>query len=155
MLEAGGSKLEKPHARTARNGWIQGYEDLEVFQRAMRLVKPVNTLLLRFPEYERFVLSDQMRRASRSIPTNIAEGYAKKKYIKSFKSSLVDAMGSATEMKVHFRIAFELEYVTEEEYALFSEEYDIIGRQLNRLIANWRTLENPPTPNVQPRGGAA
>ena len=139
-----------------RNGWIQGYEDLEVFQRGMRLVKPVNKILLRFPTYERYTLCDQMRRASRSIPSNIAEGYSKKKFVKVFKSSLVDAMGSATEMKVHFRIALELEYVTPEERESYVSEYDIIGRQLNRLIESWRTLEQQaPTSNVQPPGGLA
>ncbi len=148
--------METLAANGKRKGWIQGYEDLEVFRRSMKLVKPVNTLLLRFPSYERHSLCDQMRRASRSIPSNIAEGYAKKTYIKNFKSSLVDAMGSATEMKVHFRIALDLDYVTHEEYESFVAEYDIIGRQLNRLIASWRTIEpSRPSSNLEPPGGRA
>lgn len=117
------------------------------------MLKPVHDLVLRFSDFEKFALADQMRRASRSIPANIAEGYSKKAYIKSFRSFLVDAMGSASEIVVHFKIANSIGYVSAEECAYFVEEYDIIGRQLNRLIASWRTLEPPtPTSNVQPPG---
>jgi four helix bundle protein len=119
----------------------------------MGIVKSVDDVVKRFPDYEKWVLADQMRRASKSIPENIAEGYAKKRYVKSFKSALVDAMGSASEMMVHFKIALALGYVGDEECARFVEEYSIVGRQLNRLIASWRTLDSGiPTSNLQPQG---
>ena len=134
-----------------RDGAITSYEDLEVFQRFMRLLRPVHDLVLRFPDYEKFALADQMRRASRSVPTNIAEGYSKKAYAKNFKSFLAIAMGSASEMVVHFKIARELGYISQYECDHFVGEYEIIGKQLNRLIFSWRTFERrAPTSNVQP-----
>jgi four helix bundle protein len=113
-----------------------GYERLEVYQRAMALVGEVESLVRMLPSSERYALASQMRRASRSIPANIAEGYAKRKSAKEFRNYLTTAMGSASEMKVHLAIAVKLGYGSEED-RLF-EEYDIVGRQLNKLISSWK-----------------
>lgn len=77
-----------------------------------------------------------MRRASRSVRANIAEGYAKRRSAKEFRNYLTTAMGSANEMKVHLTIARELGYLDEDEE--LTEQYDILGRQLNRLIGSWQ-----------------
>lgn len=93
-----------------------------------------------------------MRRAAKSIPTNIAEGYAKKRSAREFKSFLTISMGSANEMIVHLKIALELEYISKEEHKYFATEYEIVAKQLNRLIASWRTLDSkhqPLTSNLQ------
>jgi len=131
---------------------IQSYEDLEVYQRSFALLKPVYRLIGQLPDYERYDLASQMRRAAKSVPANIAEGYAKKRSAREFKSFLTTAMGSANEMIVHLKIARELEYISDEQCKHFSSEYEIIARQLNRLIAAWRTLGSdlqPPTSNLQ------
>ena len=122
----------------------KGYHDLEVYRRAVAQVKPLHELVARFPDYERFELANQMRRACKSVPTNIAEGYAKRRSAKEFANFLTIALGSANEMEVHFDIAFELGYVTDIEYAHFSNEYQIIGKQLTRLIEYWRSVKAPP-----------
>jgi four helix bundle protein len=123
---------------------VRGYEDLEVFRRAVALVKPLHELVARFPDYEKFDLSNQMRRACKSVPTNIAEGYAKRRSSKDFCNFLTIALGSANEMEVHFQIARELEYVTEAERCTFCDEYEIVGKQLNNLIKYWRSNVRPP-----------
>ncbi|MEX2226641.1 MAG: four helix bundle protein [Dehalococcoidia bacterium] len=117
----------------------KGYEGLGVYQRTRSLLKPMHELALRFPDYEKFDLASQIRRANKSIPANIAEGYAKRRSGKEFAFYLTNAMGSANEMEVHLQIAHELGYISPEEQARSGQEYAIIGKQLNRLIAYWRS----------------
>lgn len=67
---------------------IKRYENLDVYNRSLDLVVEVHKLLNNFPSYEQYELCSQMRRASRSIPSNIAEGYGKKRSKKDFLSYL-------------------------------------------------------------------
>ena len=83
---------------------IKGFEDLEVFQRAYRLALEVHRDSLRFPKVEQHALADQMRRASKSICVNLAEGYAKQGYsVAEFKRFIQMSVGSADEMRVWCR----------------------------------------------------
>ena len=119
---------------------IQSNRDLEVFQRAMGLLGPLHLRLLKFPEYERFELCSQMRRCSKSIPANIAEGYSKRRFEKEFRRHLNIAMGEANEMVVHVEICGSLGYIEAASCQHLVEEYTIIGKQLYRLMSNWRTF---------------
>ena len=112
----------------------------------MALVPRVQSLIRALPTSERYALASQMRRASRSVPANIAEGYAKRRSAKEFRAYLTTAMGSANEMKVHLAIAQELGYRSEDDQ--LTEDYDILGRQLNRLISSWQAGP-PEVPNQQ------
>ncbi len=118
---------------------ITSYRDLDVYQRAMKALLAVHKMALKFPEYERYALADQVRRASKSVPTNIAEGYGRRKSAKEFKHYLTMALGSANEMIVHLEIARELGYDTPENCGTLIEEYNVIGKMLYRLIENWRS----------------
>jgi four helix bundle protein len=117
----------------------KGHADLEVYRRGLALQRPVHALVLRFPDYEKYDLANQMRRACKSVPTNIAEGYARKVSSKEFCKFLGFSLGSANEMEVHFDVAEELGYITTEEHTHFSDEYTIVGKQLTRLIQYWRS----------------
>ena len=125
--------------------WARGYEDLEVFQRSMRVLRPIHDLVLGFPDYEKYDLANQIRRAAKSVPSNIAEGYARRRSVKEFVRHLTIAMGSANEVEVHLRIANELGYLTEEEFTYYTSEYQIIGKQLRRLSEHWSSLQSPAT----------
>jgi len=103
----------------------------------------VHELVERFPDYERFDLADQIRRACKSVPSNIAEGYARRDSVKEFKRFLRIAMASANEMEAHLEAARELGYLSAEEAKRFIEEYQIIGKQLHRLIQAWRSFAAP------------
>ena len=128
---------------------IRSYRDLEVYQRGMALLRPVHELVLRFPDYEKFDLANQLRRACKSVPANIAEGYAKRRSAKEFRAYLSNAMGSATEMKVHLEIAFALGYASAEEVQPLIEEYEVLARQLYRLIERWQSTGlRPPTSDL-------
>ena len=130
--------------------FIRSYEDLEVYQRAMEMLPVVHRLALTFPDFEKYDLANQIRRASKSVPANIAEGYAKKRSPKEFQAFLTNAMGSAAEMEVHLKIARKLEYLSQEECNQIIGEYEIIGKQLYRLIEHWRSLDSssPPTSHL-------
>lgn len=116
---------------------IRSYEDIEAFQRAMSLLRPVHELVLSFPDYEKFDLASQLRRASKSIPANIAEGYSKRSSAKNFKLYLINAQGSANEVVVHLQIARELGYVAGDQIGALIEDYRIVGKQLTKLIERW------------------
>ena len=80
---------------------VESFEDLEVFQRSYRLSLDVHRTSLSFPGIEQHALGDQVRRASKSICANIAEGYGRQNRSKAeFKRFLAMAIGSADEMRV-------------------------------------------------------
>ena len=126
---------------------ITTYRDLEVYQRGMKALVAIHKLTLTFPDYERFDLADQLRRASKSIPANIAEGYGKRKSVKEFKRYLTIALGSANEAIVHLEIARELGYTSPDICNTLINDYDIIGKMLYRLIENWQTFPKKSSEN--------
>jgi four helix bundle protein len=103
----------------------------------MGLLAPLHVLVRRLPEVERFELASQLRRAAKSIPANIAEGYGKKRSAKEFKSYLGHALGSANEVIVHLEIAVAVGYVTQEDIQALVDGYEIVAKQLFRLIESW------------------
>ncbi len=117
---------------------IQSYEDLEVYKRSLALVRPIHDLVKTFPEYETRDLVQQMRRASKSVPANIAEDYSRRRSAKDFKLYLAYAMGSANEVLVHLEVAGELGYATPDQRCALGDDYRVVCRQLNKLIQNWR-----------------
>ena len=126
--------MERPAVRAKA---IRSYEDLEVYQRAMALLPQVHQLALSLPDFEKCNLADQMRRASKAIPANIAEGYGKKRSAREFKAYLTNALGSSNEMLVHLEIAAKLEYVPQESCQELIAAYAVVGKQLHRLIERW------------------
>ena len=111
-------------------------EDLEVFQRVYRISLDVHRASLKFPEIERHVLADQIRRASKSICGNIAEGFGKQRRSSAeFKRYLLMAIGSADEMRVWLRYCADLGYVDQETCARWRDEYRQIARMLQGLYS--------------------
>ncbi len=76
---------------------IRHFRDLDVYQRAFRLAMKIYEITKAFPNDERYSIVDQMRRSSRSVCSNIAEAWRKRKYIAAFKNKLTDAMQEASE----------------------------------------------------------
>jgi len=124
-----------------------GYRRLEVYQVAMALVPDVQGIIATLPDTERFALASQMARACRSVPANIAEGYAKRRSAKEFRAYLTTAMASANEIEVHLTRASKFGYLGEDTCAELIGKYNVLGRQLNRLIASWR--DGPPQTNAE------
>ena len=78
----------------------RGYRDLLVFQKAYKLSLEVFKLTLQFPKEEKYSLTDQIRRSSRSIPANIAESWPKRIYPKMFINKLTDSLSEQAETEV-------------------------------------------------------
>lgn len=138
--ETGSGKREAGMAERRRA--IRSYGDLEVFRRAMVLLPPLHALVLQFPDYERFELASQLRRASKSIPANVAEGYGKKRSSKEFKAYLGNALGSANEVIVHLKIAATLGYADADAVEELVSGYTIVAKQLHRLGEAWQDYQN-------------
>ena len=118
---------------------IASFEDLEAFQRAYRLSLSVHKTSLEFPALEQRALADQLRRASKSICANIAEGYARQAgSAVEFKRYLLMAVGSADEMRLWLRYSLDLGYIDEARWRCWSEEYREIARMLQGLRRRWR-----------------
>src|SRR3989338_5551789 len=119
---------------------IQSFRDLQVYQESYELAVNVNKAVLKLPEFEKFDLVSQLRRASKSIPANIAEGYAKRVSNKEFMKHLTIALGSANEMEVHISLARDLDYWSKELADNLIQRYQVVGKKLNKLIQNWKTF---------------
>src|SRR6185503_11678195 len=94
--------------------WIQGVEDLGVFRRAYALSLEMHRASLEFPRIEQFAMADQVRRASKSICANLAEGFAKQSYSAAeYRRYLTVAIGSSDEMQLWLRYCVDLGYIEE------------------------------------------
>ena len=113
---------------------IRSYKDLRVYQAAIEAALRVFEITKRFPAEERFSMVDQMRRASRSVCSNIGEAWRKRRYPAHFKSKLSDSEGEAEETRVWLDLAFRCKYISEEEAMELDQTYDGILGQLVRMI---------------------
>ena len=117
---------------------ITSYKDLEVYQRSYKVALEIHKITLKFPDYERYELGSQLRKATKSIPLNIGEGHGKRNSIDEFKRFLQMAIGSCDEVKILIEFAKDLGYIAEEEYLVLIDEYDQIGKMLYVIHKNWR-----------------
>jgi len=113
-----------------------GFRDLKVYQLAYQLAMEVFHLSKAFPPEEKYSLPEQIRRASRSVAANIAEGYRKKRYPKMFVSKMSDADGEATETQVWLDFARDCGYLSSERQVKLTAQYEEIGRMLGGMINN-------------------
>ena len=115
---------------------VRSFEDLEVFQRAYRLSLELHRESLSFPPIEQRALGDQLRRASKSICANLAEGFGKQRQsVAEFRRFLMIAMGSADEMRVWVRYCHDLGYIDAARWQHWSDEYREIAKMLQGLHA--------------------
>jgi four helix bundle protein len=115
---------------------ISSFEDLDVFKRAYDISLHLHKVSFEFPQHEQRALADQVRRASKSICANIAEGFGKQRRSGAeFKRYLLMAIGSADEMQVWLRYCADLEYLDREQCVEWRDEYRQIARMLQALYS--------------------
>jgi four helix bundle protein len=120
---------------------IKSYKDLKVYQMSYKLAMDIFWETKNFPKDELYSLTNQIRRASRSISANIVEGWAKRRYENIFKRHLIDAVGSCGETKLWLDFSHDCKYLMEENYSKFISESDEIGKMLNGLYDNWKNFD--------------
>ena len=104
---------DKPNGRieeTTKRA-IRHFRDLDVYQNALKTGLRVYELSKKFPDDERYALTDQIRRSSRSVCTNIAEAWRKRRHTAAFISKLSDSEGEAAETQVHMEFAVRHRYI--------------------------------------------
>ena len=117
---------------------IRDVEDLVVFQKAYKVSLEIHRVSLELPKVEQFGLAEQMRRASKSICANLAEGFGKQSASKAeFKRFLLIAMGSADEMRVWLSYCRDLGYANDVQIQRWKETYRDIAKMLNGLHQKW------------------
>ncbi|NHE58272.1 four helix bundle protein [Cyclobacterium plantarum] len=111
---------------------IRSHEDLEVFQLALEAAMEIFEISQRFPKEEKYSLTDQIRRSSRSVCSNISEGFRKRRYPKPFVAKLIDSEGEAAETMTWLKFACACKYISIEVKDRKSEKYDcILGKLVN------------------------
>lgn len=113
---------------------LRHFRDLNVYQNARAAGLRVYELGKRFPIEERFALTDQIRRSSRSVCVNIAEAWRKRRYEAAFIAKLSDAGGEGAETQVHLEFAFHHNYLSHAEFLSLDDSYEKIVGQLVKMI---------------------
>jgi len=117
---------------------LRGHRDLKVFQLACRLAMEIFHLSKRFPREEVYSLTDQIRRSSRSVAANLAEGFRKRRYPNMLVNKLTDDDGEATETQVWLDFALDCGYLSQESHDHLTNGYEEVGRMLSGMMANLR-----------------
>ncbi len=111
---------------------MQDFKKLRVWQLSREFVSDIYKITANFPNHELHSMVNQLRRASYSIPSNIAEGCGKESQ-KEFKRYLNIAQGSIKEIECFLILANDLNYISEEKFKEKNEKLEIIGKNLNKL----------------------
>jgi four helix bundle protein len=108
---------------------IKNHEELEVFQESFKAAVAIFEATKSFPKEERYSLTDQIRRSSRSVCANISEAYRKRYYRNSFISKINDSEGEAAETQVWIKFSLYFNYIEPAKYEELMETYNnIIGK---------------------------
>jgi|SRR6056297_3496721 len=110
------------------------FRDLKVYSLSYKLAMEIFLISKGFPKEEKYSLTDQIRRSSRSVPVNIAEAYRKRRYPKHFISKLSDSDSELAETIVWLDFSKDCEYITKEEHFYFIEKYEEVGRLLGGMM---------------------
>ncbi|MBW4582849.1 MAG: four helix bundle protein [Tildeniella nuda ZEHNDER 1965/U140] len=117
-------------------GFVRSHRDLEVYELAFEAAMRIFELSKKFPVEERYSLSDQMRRSSRSVCANLGEAWRKRRYEAAFIAKLSDSEAEATETQVWLEFAVKCGYLTPETGQELFRRYDQILGKLVNLINN-------------------
>jgi four helix bundle protein len=116
------------------NKRYRGYRDLKVYTLAYQLALDIHEVTKRYPGEEKYSLTDQVRRSSRSVPANLAEAWKKRRYEKAFISKLIDCAGEAGETEVWLDFSKDFGYISIDQYEKFMKDYHEVNRMLYGMI---------------------
>lgn len=131
---------------------VKRFRDLRVYRDAFSLAREIYHVSKEWPAEERYALTDQIRRSSRSVCANIAEAWRKRRYPKYFISKLSDSDAETAETRVWLDFAVDCEYVSQDQYEDLDARYDRIQGSLVKMMtesARWCSpsqLKDPSQP---------
>ncbi len=115
---------------------VKSYRDLEVYQCAFSAAMNIFEASKRFPTEERYSLTDQMRRSSRSVCANLGEAWRKRRYKAAFIAKLIDCQSEATETQIWIEFAVKCQYLDVENGRILYKKYDRVIGQLVTMVTN-------------------
>jgi four helix bundle protein len=115
------------------------YHQLDVYQKAYRLALEIHRVSLRFPKLEQYERASQLRRASKSIAANLAEGMGKQSSAGEVRRFVQMAIGSCDESRVWLEFARDLGYLSAEEHCDYDQRYREVGRMLRGVQKRYET----------------
>jgi len=113
------------------------FHKLDVFRKAYDLSLILHRRSLRFPSFEQYELGSQIRRSSKSICANVAEGIGRQMSPKDVVRFLRNALGSCDETRIWLEYARDLEYLEPREFSTLHDGYCEVGRMLNGMVKSW------------------
>ena len=118
---------------------IKSFSDLDVHQLSYQLSMSIFNLTRGFPSSEKYSLTSQIIRSTRSISANIAEGFGHRRYHAEFKKYLIYSVGSLKKSKVWLSFAKDCHHITKEQFNIYNAKADEIGAKLHMLYINWKS----------------
>ena len=112
----------------------RGYRDLKVYKLAYKLAMDIFEETKSFPPEERYSLTDQIRKSSRSVPANIAEAWKRRQYVKMFRTRIIDSASESGETEVWLDFSKDCGYLDELKYHQLMAGYDEVNRMLFGMI---------------------
>jgi four helix bundle protein len=113
---------------------VQNVKELEVYRKAYALAMDIFKISKAFPAEERFALTGQIRRSSRSVAMNLREAWAKRRYEAHFVSKLTDCDGENSETDTSLDFARDCEYITDQQHATMTALNHEVGKMLGAMI---------------------
>jgi four helix bundle protein len=112
------------------------FKELLAYKKSFELAMHIFELSKDFPKEERYSLTDQIRRSSRSVSANIAESYRKRRYVNHFISKLTDSDAENSETNVWLEFSLKCEYINQDSFDLLNAKSVEIGKLINYMINN-------------------
>ena len=119
---------------------IKTHKDLNVFREAYQLALEVSHVTRRYPAIEQYEIARQLRRAARSVPANIVEGWAKRDSASEFKRYLQVAIGSCDECKFWLEMSRDESYLDSGRCAELTNRFNLVGAMLKSLWKHWKSF---------------
>lgn len=113
-----------------------GYRSWAAHQKSFRLASSLFRMSMSFPKEERYSMTDQIRRSSRSVAANLAECYGRRRYKKHFLSKLADCMAENFETQVWLDFALDSSYINQETYDCYIRASEEVGMLLTYMERN-------------------
>jgi four helix bundle protein len=124
---------------------MNSYKDLDIYKLAYRLAIDVHKMTMTLPKYELYEQGSQVRRSSKSIKDNVAEGFGRRRYKDEFVRFLIFAHASCDEAISQLTMINELHFENKDLNSLL-EEYEVLGSKINKFIQyvedSWKTTRN-------------